>query len=138
MKYVHIHLVINHLALYLCLFYAGIKAYKFYQKQEILPRTALGVQLLLAILLWILNFSGHQAEHQIASYLQDPDGSFMHNHEEWGELAVQWAMLNLLIHGLALKFSWAKKLTWFSLSILLIFIFITSYWGGQLAHPEIR
>lgn len=138
MKYIHIHLIINHLALYSCLFYVGIRFYKFYHKQDISIKIQLVVQCFLTILFLILNFSGHQAEHQIASYLQDPEGTFMYNHEEWGELTVKLGIINLIIHLLSFKFSWAKKLTWFSLSILLIFIFITSYWGGQLAHPEIR
>jgi hypothetical protein len=138
MKYAHIHLVINHFALYSCFFYVGLSIYKHYQKQEIEPKVALWIQLFFAIIMLVLNFSGHQTEHQVASYLQDTDGSFMHNHEEWGELAVKLGIFNALIHFLALKFPWAKKLTWVTLILLLMFLFVASYYGGQLAHPEIR
>lgn len=138
MKYTHIHLIINHFTLYLCIFFVILKTYKALNQQVFSPKISIGVQLFLTILLLLLNFSGHQAEHQIASFLQDPDGSYMHTHEEWGELTVKMAILNLLIHLLSLKFHWAKSLSWISLIIFTLLLVITSYWGGQLAHPEIR
>lgn len=138
MKFVHIHLVINHLALYLCFFYTLFKSYKAYHQQEISKKITLVIQILLTFLLLILNFTGHEAEHQVASFLQDPEGSFMHNHEEWGEVTVKIGILNLVLHLLTLKYRWANYLTWISLWGLLILLFITSYYGGQLAHPEIR
>ncbi len=138
MKYAHIHLVVNHFALYSCFFYVGIRLFKNYQKHDIEPKVAFWIQTLFAMIMLVLNFSGHQTEHQVATYLQDTDGSFMHNHEEWGELAVKLGFINAFIHGIALKFSWAKKLTWGTLILLLISLFIASYYGGQLAHPEIR
>ncbi len=138
MKFVHIHLIINHLVLYGCLFYVLLKIYRAHKKQEITPKIEFITQMILAILLAILNYSGHQAEHLIANYLQDNDGSYMHNHEEWGEWAVKLGFLNAFIYALALKFEWAKKIAWLTLLILLLLIIIAAYYGGQLAHPELR
>lgn len=138
MKYTHIHLIINHFTLYLCIFFVVFRTYRTFNGQAVSPKINLGLQLFLVIFLLILNFTGHQAEHQIASFLQDPDGSYMYTHEEWGEFTIQMAFLNLIFHVLALKFHWAKSLSWISLILLTFSLIVTSFWGGQLAHPEIR
>lgn len=138
MKSVHIHLIINHLVLYSCFFYLLVKIYNFYQKKAMDVKIGLIFQIVLAILLIILGFTGHKAEEQIATYLQDPDGTRMFSHEEWGELAVKIGLLNVIIHLMSLKFPLAKKMTWISLLLLLLLLLITCYYGGQLAHPELR
>lgn len=138
MSYVHIHLIVNHFLLYGYLFYLVCFAYCTNRKIKLPFLVHVVVQMICLFLLILLNYTGHYSAEKLSSFLQDPVGTFISNHEEWGEMTLKLSIFNVLVHLIGLKFSWVQKVVWIISILTMLMLGITSYYGGQLAHPEIR
>jgi hypothetical protein len=144
MNAVHLHLLLNHVAIMGTIFSTLIFVYALFRKNESVKNVGLAGFVLSALVAIPVFLTGEPAEEAV-EHLPGVLESLIHDHEEAAELAIWFVEATGALALLGLLF---RKMRFFSgplFSILLVLVSLaasfsigyTGYIGGQVRHPEV-
>lgn len=144
MNAVHLHLLLNHVAIMGVIFSTIIFLYALFRKNESVKNVGLAGFVLAALAAIPVFLTGEPAEEAV-EHLPGILESLIHDHEEAGELAIWFVEATGALALLGLLF---RKMKFFSgpmFAILMVLVSLaasisigyTGYVGGQIRHPEV-
>ncbi|MEX0648821.1 MAG: hypothetical protein WD139_13625 [Balneolaceae bacterium] len=145
MDAVHLHLIVNHVSLFITIFAFPVLIWGMYRKNESFFSLAM-IGLIFAGLFSLIAMLSGEAAEEIAENISGISGTLIHDHEEMAELS-NWISL-LLSVGAATALFIQKKKPAFQRSFgwtLVVLTFVsaglisyTAYLGGLIRHTEIH
>jgi len=139
----HLHLIINHLPIFLVLFSSGLLAYGVLKDAKTFTRLSLTLIIIASVLTYVTVESGENAEDLVED-IASVDHDTIEHHEEAGETAskIVYVLGVFAIIGLYSEYSnksFKKPVHIVTLIIALVaggFLIHTAYEGGMIRHPE--
>lgn len=143
MNATHLHLILNHLPIFLVLFSSGLLAYGIIKNEKTFTRLSLSLIIIASILTYATVQTGENAEDLVED-IASVDHDDIEHHEEAGETAskIVYVLGVFAIIGLYSEYSnksFKKPVHIVTLILALVaggFLIHTAYEGGMIRHPE--
>lgn len=135
MNAIHFHLILNHFPTVGFIIVLFVFLHGLYRKNEEFNFVSLWFIIILSVITVFAYFSGEGAEELLKDKL---DKEYIETHESFGKISFY---LSIVLGILSVFSLITKKLRWLVLILLIINILslsITSFYGGQIRHEEIR
>ena len=140
----HLHLLVNHLPIFLPLFGLIILIIGIVFKSEIVKRVSLAMFVFAGLFAFIASSTGEGAEEIVEELKRSHD--LIHEHEEAAEIFTLLSYVLAMFSIVAFWFNW-KKHPFKDLSmyiallisvIVIYFSYPTGQTGGEITHPEVN
>ena len=140
----HLHLLVNHLPIFLPLFGLIILSIGIVFKSEIVKRVSLAVFVFAGLFAFIASSTGEGAEEIVEELKRSHD--LIHEHEEAADTFALLSYVLAIFSIVAFWFNW-KKHPFKDLSmyiallisvIVIYFSYPTGQTGGEITHPEVN
>ena len=145
MNYPHLHLIVNHVPIFLSAFALFLVAWGLRRASREVWRLALWVALVAGLSVYPAYFTGNEAHEQVEDY-PGFDHDTTHEHEDAAEYALIVMLVAAGAAGVTLYLGrggrteprWARGGVVLSLAVSLATVTRTAWVGGDIRHEEIR
>ena len=145
MNYPHLHLIVNHVPIFLSAFALFLVAWGMRRASREVWRLALWVALVAGLSVYPAYFTGDEAHEQVEDY-PGFDHDTTHEHEDAAEYALIVMLVAAGAAGVTLYLGrggrseprWARGAVVLSLAASLATVTRTAWVGGEIRHEEIR
>ena len=145
MNYPHLHLIINHVPIFLSAFALFLVFWGMRRASREVWRLALWVALVAGLSVYPAYFTGDEAHEQVEDY-PGFDHDTTHEHEEAAELALIVMLVSAGAAGVALFLGrgerteprWARGAVVLGLAMSMATVIRAAWVGGEIRHEEIR